>query len=197
MVRAVDVQVYFNFRSPYCYLASKQLFTIFDDYHARLVWRPLGGWDGRSPPDRAKTKMPIARQDMARFARRLGIPVTPPPKTTEPTRAGAGSLLAEEKGLLRPYIVEVMRKEWAEGADIGDPEVLLQVGEEIGLERGALAAAIEDPKNLRRLEENWREAREKSVMGVPSFVIGDEIFWGNDRIDFVREYLHELRLARM
>jgi 2-hydroxychromene-2-carboxylate isomerase len=197
MVEAVDVQVYFNFRSPYCYLASKQLFRIFDDYHARLVWRPLGGWDGRSPPDRAKTKMPIARQDMARFARRLGIPVTPPPKTTEPTRAGAGSLLAEEKGLLRPYIVEVMRKEWADGVDIGDPEVLLQVGEEIGLERSELAAAIEDPENLRRLEENWREAQEKGVMGVPSFVIGEEIFWGNDRIDFVREHLHELRLARL
>ena len=54
MPEAVDVKVFFNFRSPYCYIASKTMFQIFDDYHANLVWRPLGGWSGRSSPDRAK-----------------------------------------------------------------------------------------------------------------------------------------------
>ena len=196
MTEAVDVSLYFNFRSPYCYLATKLLWPIFDDYHTNLVWRPLGGWDGRSPPEVAVKKLPIARQDMARFARRLGIPVNPPPKTTDPTRAGAGSFLAEEKGLLRPYINEVMRREWAEGADIGQLDVLLEVGEQIGLERDELAAAAEDPAYQAQLEANWREADERGAVGVPTFIIGEEIFWGQDRIDFVLEHLRELRLAR-
>ncbi|MDX9766544.1 MAG: DsbA family protein [Ectothiorhodospiraceae bacterium] len=197
MTQAADVFVYFNFRSPYCYLATKTLFRIFDEYHANLVWRPLGGWNGRSPPEIAVKKLPIARQDMARFARRLGIPVKPPPTTTDPTLAGAGSLLAEQKGLLRPYIVEVMRREWAEGADIGQLDVLLDVGASIGLDRDELAAAAQDADNQRMLETNWEEADAKGVIGVPSFVIGEEIFWGQDRIDFVLEYLRELRLARL
>ena len=197
MPEPIDVYLYFNFRSPYCYLASKTLWPIFDEFHTRLVWRPLGGWDGRSPPEVALKKLPIARQDMARFARRLGIPVNPPPKTTDPTLAGAGSLLAEEKGLLRPYIVEVMRKEWAEGADIGQLDILLEVGERIGLDRDELAAAANDSERQAKLVANWHEAEEKGAIGVPTFVIGEEIFWGQDRIDFVLEHLKELRLSRL
>jgi len=197
MVEPVDVKVFFNFRSPYCYLASKRMFQIFDAFHARLIWRPLGGWDGRSPPERAKVKVPLVRQDVARFARRMGIPLNPPPKTTDPTKAGAGSLLAEEQGLLRPYIVEMMRAEWAEGADIGEEDVILTVGRKIGLDVGALREAIGDPVRYARLKANWEEARSLGVIGVPTFVIGDQIFWGNDRIEFVCEHLRELRLARL
>ncbi len=196
MIEPVGVALYFNFRSPYCYLASKILWPIFDDFHTKLLWRPLGGWDGRSSPEVALKKLPIARQDMARYARRLGIPVTPPPKTTDPTRAGAGSLLAEEQGLLRPYIIEVMRREWAEGADIGQLDVLLEVGARIGLDRDELAAAADDSERQAQLEANWRDADERGAIGVPSFIIGEEIFWGQDRIDFVLEHLRELRLAR-
>lgn len=196
MSQPVDLYLYFNFRSPYCYLASKRMFGLLDDYHVNLCWRPLGGYGGRSAPERAKLKIPIARQDVARWARRMGIPLTPPPKTTDPTRAGAASLLAEEQGLLRPYVVEVMRAEWAQGRDIGDPEVLLAVGQSVGLDRGALAEAMDDPQRLAQLEANWSEAQAKGAIGVPSFVIGEEIFWGQDRMDFVEEHLRELRLAR-
>ncbi|MCU7929874.1 MAG: 2-hydroxychromene-2-carboxylate isomerase [Candidatus Thiodiazotropha sp. (ex Codakia rugifera)] len=197
MIESAGVYLYFNFRSPYCYLASKTLWQIIDDYKAHIVWRPLGGWDGRSPPDVAVKKLPIARQDMARFARRLGIPVNPPPKTTDPTLAGAGSLLAEEKGLLRPYIVEVMRKEWADGMDIGQLDTLLEVGGSIGLDRDELASAAQDPARQAVLTENWKEAEAKGAIGVPTFIIGEEIFWGQDRIEFVLEYLREQRLSRL
>lgn len=197
MPEPVDLYLYFNFRSPYCYLASKRMWGIFDNYHVKLIWRPLGGWSGRSAPERAVKKMPIARQDVARFARRLGVPLTPPPKTTDPTRAGAGSLLAEREGLLRPYIVEVMRAEWAEGRDIGDLDVLLQAGQRAGLDPDALAAAADDAEHHAVLERNWVEADERGAFGVPTFIIGEDIFWGQDRIDFVEEHLRELRLAKL
>ena len=197
MSESADVYVYFNFRSPYCYLASKTMFQIFDEYHANLVWRPLGSWDGRSPPEVAVKKLPVARQDMARIARRMGIPVNPPPKTTDPTLAGAGSFLAEENDLLRPYIVEVMRREWAHGEDIGQEDLLIDIAEHLGLPRDDFRNAIHDPANHARLESNWQEADEKGVVGVPSFVIGEEIFWGQDRIDYVLEHLREMRLARL
>lgn len=192
-----DVRLFFNFRSPYCYLASKTLFSIFDDYHTRLVWRPLAGWAGRSAPDRARVKVPLTRQDIARWARRMGIPCNPPPLSTDPTRAGAGSLLAEDRGVLRPYIVEMMRREWGDGKDIGDPAEILQVGEQVGLDRDELAAAIDDPRRHEQLETYWAEAQEIGVIGVPTFVIDEQIFWGNDRIDFVHEYLREQRLRRI
>lgn len=192
MNRPIDVTLYFNFRSPYCYLASKTLWPVVDDYDVNLIWKPVGGWNLRSSPDRAKKKVPLARQDVARFARRLQIPLNPPPMETETTLAAKLSLLAEEKGVLREYIISVMDKEWAEGQNIGEQEILFSAGERAGLNRGDMQTALDNPEYMTLLEANVEEADEKGVIGVPTFLIGDQIFWGQDRIEFVLEELDRL-----
>ena len=75
--------------------------------------------------------------------------------------------------------------------------MILNVGEEIGLDREKLQEAISLPANLDQLESNWQGAKQLGLFGVPSFVIGEELFWGSDRIDYVLEHLHGLRLARL
>lgn len=197
MTNSIDVKLYFNFRSPYCYIASKTLFRIYDEFHADLVWRPLGGWSGRSSPERAKVKVPLTRQDVRRITAKMGIPMNPPPITTDPTIAGAASLLAEERGLLREWIVETMRAEWASGLDIGDEEVLFAVGESVGLDRQSLQAAFVNDAYLQQLEANWSEAQSLGLIGVPSFKVGEELFWGSDRIEYVLDHLSDLRLRRL
>lgn len=192
-----EINIFFNFRSPYCYLASKRMFTIFDDYHAKMIWRPFGGWSGRSAPERAKIKIPLVRQDIERSTRKMGIPFSPPPIDTDPTLAGAISLIAEEEGILEQYVVEVMRKEWAEGRNIGDIDVLLEVGEEIGLGRGLIKRAANNEALFKVMDRNWAEAQIKGVFGVPTFAVEDQIFWGNDRIDCLRDHLHGLRLRKI
>ncbi len=196
-ISPVEVNIFFNFRSPYCYLASKRMFTTFEEYHAKMIWKPFGGWSGRSAPERAKIKIPLVRQDVERSARKLGIPFIPPPIETDPTLAGAVSLVAEQEGVLEEYVVEVMRKEWAEGCNIGDINVLLEVGEEIGLGRGAITRASDNKALFKKMNENWEEAQIRGVFGVPTFVVGDQIFWGNDRIDCLKDHLHDLRLRKI
>jgi len=193
----VDVHVYFNFRSPYCYIVSKTMWPIFDDFHTNLIWHPVGGWSLRSPPDRAKKKLPIARQDMARFARRLGIPVNPPPMDTEPTPAGAASLYAEQQGKLREFIIETMREEWEFGQNIAEDQALINVAERVGLDPNAVLDASRSEANRNALEANAMAADEEGIIGVPSFKIDDEIFWGQDRVEFVVEKLIELRARRL
>ena len=187
-----QLQVFFNFRSPYCYLASKSMFETFERFDIEFDWRPLGSWDGRSAPDRAKKKLPIARQDVARWCHRLGIPFNPPPVTTDPTAAALGSIAAARTGLLAPYVVGVMAQEWAHGRDIGEIDVLLEVCDRIGLSDTALTTAIELDDNKKMLETNWQLAQDLGVFGVPTFVVGDQICWGNDRLDFLAEHLAEL-----
>jgi len=192
----IDVTVFFNYRSPYCYLASKKLWTIEDDHGGRLTWKPLGGWVGRSPPDRAKIKVPLTRQDVARWARRMAIPFVPPPISTDPTRAAAGALLAIERGVIRPYTIAVMALEWGEGRDIGELDVLVAAGQAAGLDRNTLAAAVDDPARRATLDDNARAAEAAGAFGVPTFVIDDQLFWGQDRIDFVTEELDLRRHPR-
>ncbi len=196
MAENVELKIFFNFRSPYCYLAGKTMFSLLDDYRVTLGWRPLGGWDGRSPPERAKVKLPLSRQDVARWARRMNIPCVPPPASTDPTAAALGSLAAAEQGCLREYITAVTDAEWGQGLDIGQPQILEAAAQQAGLDAATLAAALADPARRRTLDDNRREAGELGVFGVPTFVVDDQVFWGNDRIDFVHEYLRERGLRK-
>lgn len=172
------------------------MFDLFDAYDVNVLWRPLGGWNGRSDPERAKKKVPITRQDVRRWARRMNIPFSPPPITTDPTRAGAASLYALAQGKLVDYTKTVMWTEWAEGRDIGDTAVLQDIAAKVGLDAAALVAAADDPAHQQTLDENWKLAETQGVIGVPTFVVGEEIFWGNDRIGFLAEHLDGLGLRR-
>ena len=89
-----------------------------------------------------------------------------------------------------------MWREWAEGQDIGQTEVLEGVASDIGLPPAAVRSALDDATLLARLQANWQEAEAAGVIGVPSFVVGDQIFWGNDRLDFLEEHLTELGLRK-
>jgi 2-hydroxychromene-2-carboxylate isomerase len=190
------VKVFFNFRSPYCYLAAQTMFEQLAAFDIELAWRSLGGWDGRSPPERAKVKVPLTRQDVARWCKRIKVPFSPPPITTDPTPAALLAFAAEDAGVLAAYVKAVMWQEWAEGRDIGESAVLRDVAEQVGLDAGTAVAALTSIDNQQRLTANWAEATELGVIGVPSFVVDDQIFWGNDRVDFLTEHLRELGLAR-
>ncbi len=196
MNKPIDVTLYFNFRSPYCYLLSKTMWPILDEFDVNLIWRPVGGWNLRSSPERAKKKLPIARQDLKRFAKRLGIPVNPPPMETEPTPAGAASFYAEAQGKLREYIIETMREEWEFGNNIALDESLRNIANRCELDADGLLAASRDADNLAKLEKNAELADTDGAVGVPTFVIGDQIFWGQDRVDFVIEHLQELGASK-
>ena len=190
-MKTLPVWIFFNFRSPYCYLISKNLFSLKDDFDVKFIWRPLGGWTGRSAPERAKKKLPLARQDVARWCKRMGLPMNPPPITTDPTRAAAASFYAEAEGKLREYIITTMDLEWAEGVDIGQDEALQEIAQRIDLDPVALLTAADATENHEKLRACAQDAEEMNVIGVPTIVIDDQIFWGNDRLDFVREELED------
>lgn len=196
MNKPIDVTLYFNFRSPYCYLLSKTMWPVLDDFDVNLIWRPVGGWNLRSSPERAKKKLPIARQDLKRFAKRLGIPVNPPPMETEPTPAGAASFYAEAQGKLREYIIETMREEWEFGNNIALDKSLRNIANRCGLDADTLIAASGDARNLAILENNAKLADADGAVGVPTFIIGDQIFWGQDRVEFVIEHLQDLGASK-
>lgn len=184
-----SLKIFFNFRSPYCYLLSRSLFEELANLEVTVEWYSLAGWDGRSPPERAKVKVPLTRQDVARWCRRLNIPFTPPPITTDPTPAALLCFAAEEHGCLADYVKNVMWAEWAEGKDIGQVDVLESIAQSSGMDKKLVAESINSSDLQEKLSANWAHAQSLGVIGVPSFVVGDEIFWGNDRFDFVLEHL--------
>ena len=100
-----------------------------------------------------------------------------------------------EEGQLAEFTRVALWKEWAEGKDIGDRTTMLEISREVGLDLAKVKEVIDSKMYLKRLENNWSEAQRIGVIGVPSFVVDDQIFWGNDRLDFLVRHLQDLGLG--
>ena len=190
------LEFFFDYVSPFSYLADSQLAGLVERTGAELVHRPmlLGGVmqaSGNSPPFSVPAKGRYVGIDAGRWARRYGLPLEPNPhfpiKTVLSLRA-ALVLLEEGQGFAE-YHEGVFRAMWTEAADIGDPEVLTRLLEKAGVEAGRVLKRCEEPEIKEALKANTVEAVERGAFGAPTLFVGDEMFFGNDRLDFVEEAL--------
>ena len=191
------IEFYFDFSSPYGYLASERIDAIAARHGRDVTWRPyLMGVAMKTTGSTPLVNRPMmgaySRHDMARSARRLALPLTFPepfPIATvaacravywvERTDAAAAKALAQ--ALYRAYFVD--------GRNISEPDVVADVAAGTGVDRDALLAGIQEPAVKDRLKEVTGAAIERGVFGSPFFMVGDEPFWGHDRMDDVDRWL--------
>jgi 2-hydroxychromene-2-carboxylate isomerase len=189
------VEFYFDFGSPNAYLAYKRLPAILARTGADLAWRPmlLGGVfkaTGNHSPVAIAAKRPNSRNDLTRFVKRYGVPFAMNPHFPVNTlQLMRGAVAADAGGFFVPYTEAVFRGMWVERKNLGDAGVLRQAlhGAGIDVERFEQAIASEEVKeSLKSLTE---QAVARGVFGAPTFFVGDEMFFGQDRLDFVEEAL--------
>jgi 2-hydroxychromene-2-carboxylate isomerase len=183
------LEFFYDFVSPYSYLASTRVEDLARRAGAELRWRPflLGGvlkaTDNKAPAD-TPAKYRHIKVDVGRWALRLGVPLAFPEKHPFSTvLAMRCALAAEARGELVPFTHASFRAAWVEGRDLTTPEVLSAVAMSAGLDGAALVAAAPDYKAA--LAAQTEEAVRRGAFGAPTFFVGDEMFVGNDRLDFV------------
>jgi 2-hydroxychromene-2-carboxylate isomerase len=187
------LEFFYDFISPYSYLASVRVEAIAARTGATLRWRPflLGAVHkakGVIAPYLVEAKQRYMLDDLDRWARRLGVGLHwPEPFPFSPILALRAGLAAEAAGQLVPYTHAVYRARWADRRDIADPAVLTAVLTEAGLDGAALVAAA--PNFKEALTRQTQEAIDRGAFGAPACFVGDELFIGNDRLDFVEEAL--------
>lgn len=96
-----------------------------------------------------------------------------------------GAVAAAEADLVGPFSDEVFRACYAEGRNIGDQEVLLQIAERAGMERSVFEARQSDPASIDILAANAKQLVERGGFGVPTMLVGDDLYFGNDRMPLV------------
>ena len=191
------IEFYFDFSSPYGYLASERIDAIAARHGRDVTWRPyLMGVAMKTTGSTPLVNRPMmgaySRHDMTRSARRLDLPLTFPkpfPIATvaacravywlERTDAAAAKALAQ--ALYRAYFVDAR--------NISEPDVVADVAAGTGADRDALLAGIQEPAVKDRLKEVTGAAIERGVFGSPFFMVDDEPFWGHDRMDEVDHWL--------
>jgi len=186
------VEFYFDFGSPYSYLAYKALPAIAAARGAQIVWRPmlLGGVfkaTGNHSPAEIPAKSRWMQQDMQRWAARYGAAFRFNPhfpiNTLVLMRGAVGMQLRGAD--FHAYTAAVFHAMWGEPRNLGDPAELAAVLRQAGLDADAFAALANDEAVKAQLKKQTEEAVARGVFGAPTFFVGDEMFWGQDRLDFV------------
>ncbi|KWR79679.1 MULTISPECIES: 2-hydroxychromene-2-carboxylate isomerase [Pseudomonas] len=192
-----SVEFYFDFGSPTSYLAYTQLPGICAAAGAELVYRPvlLGGVfqaTGNASPIAVPAKGRYTLIDMQRFARRYGVPLKMNPhfpiNTLLLMRAATGVQLRQPERF-EALLACVFKGMWVDALNLGDAAVLGPLLAEAGFEPQALLALAAEQEVKDALKANTEAAIKRGMFGAPTLFVGDEMFFGQDRLDFVREAL--------
>lgn len=194
---APRVEFYFDYGSPAAYLASTQLPGICAGAGAELVYRPilLGGVfqaTGNRSPAEVPAKGRYMMADLRRHAERYGVPFRANPffpVNTLSLMRGAVGLQMRQPGRLAAYSQAVYEALWVHRQDMGDPAVVAAVVAAAGFEPQGLTALAGQPEVKEQLKANTADAVARGVFGAPTFFVGEQMFWGQDRLDFVRDTL--------
>lgn len=184
------LEFYFDFSSPYGYLAAERIDELAAQYGRKVKWRPvlLGvifKATGAAPLTSVPLKGDYAKLDFARSARFMGIPYNPPSRFPLPTQMAARAyywLHDRDCAQARAFAKAVYRAFFVDDRDISDPEVVLATAVAVGADRTALAEAVESPEIKERLKAEVAAALAKGVFGSPYIVCDGEPFMGADRL---------------
>lgn len=189
------VVFYFDFSSPYSYLAATQLPEMGARTGAKIEYRPfvlaaVFKATTNDMPAKVPAKGAYMLKDLERWAEFYGVRFKFsshfPANTIKAMRL---VLVAEDHGCAEPVAQGLFRAMWAEDRDLNDPVVLGDIAEKAGMDPQAALAAIETPAIKDRLRAHTDAAIAKGAFGAPALFVGDELFFGNDRLDFVERAL--------
>ena len=191
-----EVFVYFDYKSPFAYLAKDPAYDLERDFDVRMTWLPytldipaaFGTVEERTPWQWNKVK--YLYMDARRWANKRGLIVRGPQKIFDSSIAAIGMLYAQRAGSFRGYHDRVYERFWKRELEIEDPEVIRAVLDEAGTGTEGFRAFLEG-EGRREHDRIRAEAEERGVFGVPMFLLDGERFWGHDRIGLLRERLAE------
>jgi 2-hydroxychromene-2-carboxylate isomerase len=187
-----QIEFFFDFLSPYSYLAHSQLPSLGADVAVRpmQVLKVMEAVDNSPTTIISKAKGRYAMADLGRWAARYGVPLTPGGMRTNDGAACARAVLAAgRQGKAREATAAIFHAFWGAGVPLTTTWEILAVVDQVGVDIKALEPLIDSPEIAAELEANTAEAARRGVFGAPTIFVGEEMFFGNDRLDFVRASL--------
>ena len=190
------VEFFYDFGSPTVYLAATQLPAIAAAVGATIDWRPmlLGGVfksTGNQSPVVVPAKAAYMNNDLERFAKRYGVPFRFNPHFPISTLALMRGAVAYQDDVVASstYRDAIFMAIWVEARNLNEPDVIGQVLSDAGLDPAELMNRIGQQTVKDQLIANTEEAVNRGVFGAPTFFVGERMFFGQDRLDFVADAL--------
>jgi len=196
--------VYFDYKSPYTFIARDLIYELERDLGIDVGWRPYclnipetfgtaqvndrGELVADSRSAQQWRRIRYLYMDCRRIARKRGLTLRAPRKVFRSDMALIGTLYAHRAGALRPYHDLVFDRFWRRDLDIDDPSAIADTLQQAGVDASGFAA-FERGEGRAELARIMDEAHALCVFGVPSFVVGGELYWGREHLEEIREVL--------
>lgn len=196
---AEPLEFYFDFSSPYAYLASEKIDELAAKYGRKVLWRPilLGvvfKATGSAPLTEIPLKGDYSRHDFDRSARYLGLPFRFPSKFPQATQVAARTyywLREEDCITARAFAHAAFRALFVHDRNLSDPTVVLELAAKAGANLPILEAGIQSDEIKSRLRQECDTAISRGVFGAPFIFVDGEPFWGADRLPQIEKWLAE------
>ncbi len=189
------IEFFYDFRSPYSYLAFTQLLQMNVDITLKpiQILRVMEQVGNAPTTITCAAKGRYARVDLARWAQRYGLTLNPSNMRENDGDACARALLAAASPEQAAAITLALYSAcWSEGKTLASSADIAAAIAAAGIDPAPIITRIDAPDVVDKLEANTAEAVKRDVFGSPTIFVGEQMFFGNDRIDFVREELARL-----
>ncbi|HZT18926.1 MAG TPA: 2-hydroxychromene-2-carboxylate isomerase [Dongiaceae bacterium] len=190
---AAPIDFYFDFSSPYGYLASTQIDALAARHGRSVAWRPfvLGAAfkvTGQRPLIEQPLRGPYALRDFARSARLLGVPFRMPESFPFFALAAMRAFYwLDDAERAKALAKSVYHAAFGEGRDVTPAAVVAEIARPLGIE--GVERGVEEAETKARLREASDQALARGVFGSPFFIVDGEPFWGHDRLAHVERWL--------
>jgi len=185
-----SIRFYFSFRSPYAWLAAERLEAELGDLGVPVELLPIYPTAETFPNDPAAMPEKIAYivQDIGRLVRERGLTVRfPPAADPDWSLSHAAFLSAQHQEAGQCFMLELFRRRFVEGLDLGEDSVIGDAARRAGLDPEAVVSAAHSEPLRAEAAGGWRRAVERDrIFGVPSFIYAGKLYWGQDRMHFLR-----------
>lgn len=197
--QAAQIDFFWDIGSTNTYFAFHLLRPLAKRYDAEINYVPFNlGYVFRKHnyalTQEPRAKMKNRLDDLMRWAKRYDLPFNVPRQfPIKTSRVLRGSIVAEQAGLLEPYLDAVFSAYWERGdASIADYDGLTPVAASAGLDAASFAEAAESPDIKQQLIDATQSALDEGIFGAPTMRIESEIYWGKDRFEFIEDHLQRL-----
>jgi 2-hydroxychromene-2-carboxylate isomerase len=191
------IEFWYEFGSTYSYPTAMRIERLAGEAGVDVRWRPflLGpifkafGWND-SPFNIFVAKGRYMWRDLERVCAAEGLPLKLPPAAFPQNglKAARLALVGESEGWTPDFTRAVFRANYAEQKDVSADDTLAAILAGLGVDAAAAVEAANAPENKAALKQQTEEAMTRGLFGAPSFVVGDELFWGNDRLETALEW---------